>query len=113
MRRARSRGDAGSPGGQPAQGSSRENARQDSHQREHAMPTRVICPVCGKPNRLEGTSAGGTIICLACGARIAVEDQARYAVTEAEQAAEWSGEAPPAPSDEDGLANAAAAASPR
>src|SRR5688572_12835054 len=36
------------------------------------MTNRVICPACGKSNRLPEEFAGETIVCLACGKRFAV-----------------------------------------
>src|SRR5687767_11523813 len=35
------------------------------------MPSRVICPACGKLNRVsDHAAAGSAVVCLACGARI-------------------------------------------
>src|SRR5688572_28392515 len=36
------------------------------------MNNRVICPACGKSNRLPDDFAGATVVCLACGKRFAV-----------------------------------------
>jgi hypothetical protein len=40
------------------------------------MQNRVICPACGKSNRLSDEGIGGAIVCLACGYRIVVEADA-------------------------------------
>jgi hypothetical protein len=40
------------------------------------MPMTVICPACGKLNRIQdNTAIGETIVCLACGGRIRVESE--------------------------------------
>ena len=65
------------------------------------MPTRVICPACGKPNRIEGEPRGATVICLACGARFVVEGDAQDAAADRADTGDagWSNEAVPSGDD--------------